>query len=193
MDSNTGKELPAIDTPTHPPVVLAARLVAWKGATLALDALGHIEDDNISLDIYGSGPERSRLYRKARRLGIGERVRFKGSVPRQELLLALSRAGALLHPSLHDDAGLVIAEAMSAGTPVVCLDLAGPPVVASYWSQTEFRAVPASTPRDTAANLASALMETYNRRGPVDVTPREIFVTKLLDSYSRASGAVSLR
>jgi glycosyltransferase involved in cell wall biosynthesis len=172
---------------TRAPVVFAARLVPWKGGTLALHAIRHIDDDSIILDVYGAGPDESRLRRMAQRLHIEERVRFKGLVSRDELLRALSRAGALLHPSLHDDAGLVIAEAMSVGTPVVCLDLAGPPVVASYWTKTPFRAVPASTPGATSAHLASALMEIHNRRGPADPTPRDVFVTRILDSYSRAS------
>jgi glycosyltransferase involved in cell wall biosynthesis len=34
-----------------------------------------------------------------------------------------------LYPSLHDSGGLVVLEALSCGTPVVCLDIGGPGII----------------------------------------------------------------
>ena len=39
-------------------------------------------------------------------------------------------ADVLLLPSLHDEAGLAVAEAAAIGLPIVCLDRGGPPVIA---------------------------------------------------------------
>ena len=53
-------------------------------------------------------------------------MRFHDWVPRERLLPEIARAGALVHPSLHDDAPLSVAEALSLGTPVICLDHGSP-------------------------------------------------------------------
>lgn len=55
----------------------------------------------------------------ARRLGVAERVRFPGYVPRARLPGLYSGALALAHPSLYEGFGLTVAEAMACGTPVL--------------------------------------------------------------------------
>jgi glycosyltransferase involved in cell wall biosynthesis len=82
-----------------------------------------------TLDIYGEGPEAGRLRRRAERLGVADRVRLLGQRPREDVLSALASADVLLFPSMHDPSPFIVAEAVSLGCPVVCLDVGGPPLL----------------------------------------------------------------
>lgn len=110
--------------------VFVGRLVGWKGVRLAVATIAHPDAAGWSLDFYGSGPERGALEAEVARLGLGDRVRFLGMRPRDEVLAALRDADAMLFPSLHDSAPWAVAEAATLGCPVVCLDLGGPPLLA---------------------------------------------------------------
>lgn len=111
--------------------VFVGRLIPLKGVAIALAALARPGAADWKLTIYGDGPLRANLEAEAASLGIAERVRFAGHVPRTEVLEAMATADALLFPSMHDQAGWAVAEASSMGTPVVCLPLGGPPVLAA--------------------------------------------------------------
>lgn len=110
--------------------VYAGRLIGLKGVRLALDAIARLPLGSWRLRIYGDGYDRDVLGRRAEALGIADAVEFLGHRPRVEVLAALADADALLFPSMHDQAGWVVAEASSLGCPVVCLPLGGPPVLA---------------------------------------------------------------
>ena len=109
-------------------VVSVGRLIHWKGYHLGLDAFAALSAaaPDAEYVIVGDGPERRRLRARARALGIADRVRFLGRVPRAQVLQELVDADVLLHPSLHDSGGWAVVEAMAAGLPVVCLDAGGP-------------------------------------------------------------------
>lgn len=113
-------------SPHH--AVFAGRLIALKGASLAIEAIARTDD--WSLDLYGAGYEERRLRALVRSLGLVDRVRFMGYQPREHVLTAISSAEAFLFPSMRDQAGWVVAEASSIGCPVVCLPLGGPPDLA---------------------------------------------------------------
>lgn len=125
------------DLPTRSPsdvrarhAVFAGRLLAWKGAAIAIEALSRSEAAEWTLTVFGDGYERARLERLTRRLALSERVEFAGHRPRPEVLQAIARAEVFLFPSMHDQAGWVAAEASAMGCPVVCLPLGGPPTLA---------------------------------------------------------------
>lgn len=111
--------------------VVVGRLIPLKGVSIALHALARPGCEHWRLTIYGDGPLRASLHAEAHRLGILDRVRFAGHVPRTVALDAMASADALLFPSMHDQAGWAVAEASSMGTPVICLPLGGPPVLAA--------------------------------------------------------------
>jgi glycosyltransferase involved in cell wall biosynthesis len=108
--------------------LFAGRLIPSKGAGLALQAVSLVP--SWRLVVCGSGPDENRLRRLARENGVESRVSFRGWVPRPILHDLMRRADVFLFPSLHDEAGWAVAEALACGLPVVCLDLGGPPVVA---------------------------------------------------------------
>jgi glycosyltransferase involved in cell wall biosynthesis len=132
--------------------VLATRLHPWKGGSLAMRAIRELPD--WKLVVCGAGPDDRRLRRIGRRLRIEDRVRFVGNVPRDEVDRILAdEASVLLHPSLHEDAGFVVAEAVALGLPVVCIDRGGPPLIAGE------SAVAVPPQGDMVAALARALEE----------------------------------
>ncbi|WP_205696681.1 glycosyltransferase family 4 protein [Conexibacter sp. SYSU D00693] len=119
-------------------IVSPGRLVWEKGHQDVLRALALLRRRGASvphLRIVGSGPEEERLRRHADELGIGDRVRI-GAVPYDEMpsvlgraramcLMSLPSAGGGLHPLdvphvfWEEQFGMVFAEALAAGTPIV--------------------------------------------------------------------------
>lgn len=137
--------------------LMIGRLLPWKGGVLAVRALASSRHDDAVLRIFGRGPDRRRITREARRLGIAHRVVFEDQVPREELLAQVAAAGVVLQPSVHEESSLAVAEALSLGTPVVCLDRGGPPQLLAYWPQTPAVAVEPSWPGRTVRLLAEAM------------------------------------
>ena len=78
------------------------------------------------LRIIGDGPERARLEKLIRELDLENEVRLLNWMTQDGLFREMSECDVFLFPSLRDGGGLVVVEAMAAGKPVVCLNLAGP-------------------------------------------------------------------
>lgn len=135
-----------------PIAVFTGRLLPLKGLRLAIAAISRPETSEWRLDIIGSGYERAAMERLARKLGVSDRVRFLGHLPRRRVLEAFAVADALLFPSMHDQAGWVAAEASSIGCPVVCLPLGGPATLAGR------NALVANVDGDIPAELAAQLV-----------------------------------
>ncbi len=130
------------------------RLLHWKGFHLGVSAFAAAELPDAEYWICGEGPERDQLQQLAEQLGIAERVKFFGFLPRQESLSKLQECHVLLHPSLHDSGGWVCLEAMAAGRPVICLDLGGPAVQVNDLTGIK---VPARDPAQAVGDLALAM------------------------------------
>ena len=131
------------------------RLLHWKGFHLGLQAFAQADlPQQVEYWIVGEGPEQKRLEALAEQLGIADRVKFWGNLPRPSVLQKLGECWALIHPSLHESGGLVCLEAMAAGRPVICLDLGGPALQVT--EETGFK-VTADTPDQTVRRLAIAI------------------------------------
>ena len=78
------------------------------------------------LAIVGEGPRRDSLMRQAAELGLHSAVRFLPMVSRARLLEHLEWCDALVSTSDYESFGLVIAEALSVGRPVVVTASGGP-------------------------------------------------------------------
>ena len=138
--------------------VSVGQLLHLKGFHLGLMAFANLSREILDCEywVIGGGPERKRLERLAGELGIADRVRFLGSLPRGEALHRLADCDALIHPSLHDSGGWVIAEAMAVGRPVICLDWGGPSL--QVIAETGFKIHP-QTPEQTIAMLSRAMIQ----------------------------------
>jgi hypothetical protein len=98
-------------------IFVVGRLVPWKAPILALRALRCVENREAVLRFFGDGPEQAHLELAAQEWGLQDRVRFEGWIGRPDLIPPLARAGVLVHPALHEEAGLCIAEALALGHP----------------------------------------------------------------------------
>ena len=133
------------------------RQLAWKGYHLALDAFAEAARDpafDASLWLVGDGPEHDRLREQAAGLGLGDRVRFTGRIPRAEVLELLAASHALVQTSLHDSGGGVCLEALAAGRPVVGFRLGG---TTTHVAPDAGVLVAAEAPGPAVAALAAAL------------------------------------
>jgi glycosyltransferase involved in cell wall biosynthesis len=175
--------------PRRTDILFAGRLLPWKGGRLAVRALRYVRHPDAVLRIFGDGPERRRIARAARRWGVADRVHFEGRVRRDELLRQVATAGVFLHPAFHDEAGLAVAEALSLGTPVVCLDRGGPPELLRHWPAAYADAVPPHSPERTARALAAAIDRFLSDPPPILRTPQRSvtsFEEAILASYEVA-------
>ncbi len=110
-------------SPTSGPTVLfVGRHEQRKGLAVLIDAFDRLGPD-VRLWVIGEGPETDRL--RARTLG-DPRVEWLGMVNDTEKMRRLAGADVFCAPSLGGESfGVVLLEAMAAGTPVVASDLAG--------------------------------------------------------------------
>jgi glycosyltransferase involved in cell wall biosynthesis len=180
-------------SPRTKDIYLVGRLVPWKAPILAVRAMRSVKDADCTLHICGEGPERWRIEKAARRWGVRDRVSFDGWLSRDVLLERLASAGALIHPSLHEEAGLCVAEALTMGTPVVCLNWGGPPVVLKEWPDTRAVAVEPADAPSTARAMAAAIDDFLAdppevRQSPLP--PQSSFEEELLESYERVVRSV---
>jgi glycosyltransferase involved in cell wall biosynthesis len=175
--------------PRNSEVLFVGRLVPWKGPLLALRMLRYIDHPEAVLRFCGSGREQKRLERLAHRWKLSDRVRFQDWIPRNRLLMQLARAGTLVHPSLHEEAGLCIAEALSLGTPVVCLDHGGPSELVKHWPEALSKRIRPTSPDGTARQMAEAVDRFLYDPPPERVfplTPTTSFDQQLLEAYEIA-------
>lgn len=101
--------------------LIVARLGREKGITLAIDALTHAPE--LRLAVVGGGSERAPLAQRAAQRGVLERVRFVGPLAPAQMPDAYAAADVFAHPSASETQGLVLLEALSAGLPVVAVDV----------------------------------------------------------------------
>jgi glycosyltransferase involved in cell wall biosynthesis len=153
------ERLSSLPPRTDEPFRLASigRLLQWKGFHLGIEAFARLRRKVPGAEywIIGEGPDRKRLELLARRLHVDSAVRFLGSVSREDVFESLGDCDVLVHPSFHDSGGYVLAEAMAAGRPVICLDLGGPANIVSLESGLKVRP---GTPEQAVDDLAEAMI-----------------------------------
>jgi glycosyltransferase involved in cell wall biosynthesis len=109
----------------------------------------------VRLSIAGQGPLRSAYERHAAALGLSEKVRFLGFVPRERLLADIfASADGFLFTSLQDSAASVVLEAMAAGLPVIGLDHQGAGMMMPAAAAIK---VPVTSPTATIEGLADGI------------------------------------
>jgi 1,2-diacylglycerol 3-alpha-glucosyltransferase len=106
-------------------LIFVGRLGLEKDIDTLVEAVGRLRTPSARLAIVGDGPHRAELERHVDRLGLADRVTFTGYLQRDDIVAAYHASEALFFASTSETQGLVIAEAMAAGLPVVAVaDLA---------------------------------------------------------------------
>jgi glycosyltransferase involved in cell wall biosynthesis len=136
---DTRRFMPGTVAAQDPPLVLSAGRLVWeKGHQDLLRAMALLERRGVEPPravIVGNGPEEGRLRRYADELGIGDRVQLRASVPYEDMPGLYAQASCLALLSLptwswEEQFGMVLAEALAAGVPIVAASSGAIPEVA---------------------------------------------------------------
>jgi glycosyltransferase involved in cell wall biosynthesis len=99
-------------------LLFVGRLEEYKGVQYILQALPLLDED-VHLQIVGSGPYRTSLTDLVEQLGLGDRVEFYQGLQREELLQRYADADLFVLLSKYESFSIVIAEALAAKTPCI--------------------------------------------------------------------------
>lgn len=105
-----------VSAQTEKPFLLISRLVPYKNILVAIDVCNKLQ---LPLTIVGEGPQKDEIAERA-----GETITLTSWVDEQEKWKYIAGARALLFPS-EDDFGIVAAEALAGGIPVIGLGKGG--------------------------------------------------------------------
>jgi glycosyltransferase involved in cell wall biosynthesis len=182
-------EVPRLNTSARSGnVVTVGRLEPWKGTHLVIRAFAAADTGDSRLLVMGRGDELPRLKRLADSLGVADSVTFSGHVPREQALESVARARVLVHAAIHEEAGLAVSEALSYGTPVICIDRGGPPVLARQWEHVPTVTIPPTSGARIVDDMAAALSRLL-AQPPEPITlhqPSTSYGRTLLQAYETA-------
>jgi glycosyltransferase involved in cell wall biosynthesis len=146
-------------------LISAGRLVPLKGFDLTIRSFAAFaksqelqDQEACKLIIVGSGPEEVFLKTLSRDLQVEKQVHFISWIERADLLNLFKEASAFIFPS-HEGAGMVVAEALSFGLPVICLDNEGP---GQFINPSCGYAIPQGDYNTTVAGLTDAIQDLYS-------------------------------
>ncbi len=140
-----------------PTLAFAGRIGRQKSLDVGLEAIARVA--GVALLIAGDGPERARLERRVDDLQIGGRVRFLGSLPREEVLGLFRGADASLLTSTWENFPHTVVESLAVGTPVIATSVGGVPEVVTDGENGLL------VPPGDAGALAVAITRFYGERG----------------------------
>ncbi|MBK8046065.1 MAG: glycosyltransferase [Anaerolineales bacterium] len=109
------------------------RMVHKKGYDVFIEALAHpaLVDQPLSVVMVGNGDEKAAWQQLAERLGVAERLRWVGNIPKTTIGHYYNLADFLARPSVSNPAdglNVCVLDAMSCGKPVIGTTVAGNPL-----------------------------------------------------------------
>ncbi len=104
-------------------LAFAGRLTAQKSLTVMLEAVARV--DGVTLLVAGDGDERDSVAAEVSRLGLGDRVRLLGALPRDQVLDLVAAADATVLSSSWENFPHSVVESLAAGTPVISTEVGG--------------------------------------------------------------------
>ncbi|MGB9931996.1 glycosyltransferase [Haloarcula amylolytica] len=138
----------------------------YKGLDVLLEAISILNDRSETVPhllVGGDGEARSQYEQQAKMLGVEDHVTFLGYVEDNDLVAYYSEADLFALPSLSSDQegfGLVLLEALAAGTPVVTTDVVG---VSDAVRDNEIgEIVPQDDPTELATTIEHLLTLEFN-------------------------------
>jgi glycosyltransferase involved in cell wall biosynthesis len=150
-----------------------------KGIAIALQALAIAKDQGLKFTytLGGGGPEASYLKKLAHKLRLEREVIFHPGFRGQDYLNELKQSHVYLLPSLRENAGITLLEAMLAGCVPVVADAGGPGEIVT--TKCGFKC-PLGPPEDMAIWICERLMQLWGAREKLEslgVAARQRVVT----------------
>jgi glycosyltransferase involved in cell wall biosynthesis len=172
-------------------LLYVGRLAVEKNIGFMLRAFEQIHQQRprARLLLVGRGPDQEALELMAEKMGLQEHIIFTGAIPYEEVPHVAAAADLFVFSSLTDTQGLVLTEAMAAGTPVVALEAPGPkdvlaegggvvvPADETRFAEAVVELLTDHTKRET---LGRAAKEAVKRFAPEETTKL------LMDVYEKA-------
>lgn len=111
----------------RPVLLQASRLVRWKGAEYAIEALARLRAEPAPiLALAGEGPYRAKLARLATACGVADRVLFLGDVAHESMPALFPAVDIVLGTSfVNETFGITLCEALACERPVIASDFGG--------------------------------------------------------------------
>lgn len=107
-------------------LIWVGQMISRKGLTIALDAVARLPKTvEWKLDVFGDGPLRQRMMKKALKLGVADRCTFRGKVDRLTVLNEMKKSHIFLQTSMRDLTSTVLIEALASGLPVISFPFGG--------------------------------------------------------------------
>ena len=120
---------------SHKYIVFLGRLVPQKGVIYLLRAVALLREqgEEFVVIICGDGPERPRLEKEAKRLKLSKIVIFTRFVQHDDVPILLSIANIFILPSIFEEFGSTLLEAMAMGLPIVASRIGGIPEIIKHF------------------------------------------------------------
>ena len=125
---------PITQSPSHPVIVLCVgRMVYKKGFDTLIRALAEptLRDQDVLAVMIGEGDQKAEWQALAQALGVNDRLRWVGNVPKDKIGLYYNACDVLVNPSVRkpvDGLNVCVLDAMSCGKTVVGSMVAGNPL-----------------------------------------------------------------
>ncbi|MDE0135334.1 MAG: glycosyltransferase [Acidimicrobiaceae bacterium] len=178
--------------PADGPVIGIGRLMAEKGFDVLIEAMALMPtDERPELVVVGDGPDHALLEALALRRGVS--ATFAGAVAPSEIGDWYRRARLVCVPSRREGFGMVVAEALAAGRPVVATAVGAAPQFIT--DGTNGRLVPPDDIEALSTALTAALQSDPDipdqHTDPLAACSPQAHATALLEIYASVTAPVS--
>jgi len=155
-----------------PRLLCVGRLTPAKCQVLLVQACGRLRDADVpfQLTFVGAGPDRERVERAIRELGLQDRIMLTGALNQEEVRAQFARADIFVLPSLAEGIPVVLMEAMASGVPCVTTPVNGIPELIQH-EQTGLLARPGDV--ESLAEQLRRLIDEPALHRPLALAARE--------------------
>lgn len=138
-------------------LIMAGRLLDWKGPLLALHAVARARDRgaDVRLLVIGSGPMAHVLEKIRGQLALEDCVTLTSAISRKEFLRRLNECDAVFYPAFRDSGSMLVAESYLNSKPVIMFDIDSQFYVGAEYS---IKVSVATTYEQTVDNVVSAIV-----------------------------------
>jgi glycosyltransferase involved in cell wall biosynthesis len=147
-------------------LLYVGRMVEAKGVSHLFSALSSLSAQ-WSLSMVGNGEAESSFKEEAVRLGIQDRVIFRGRLSKEEIKEELSQADLFVNPSLNEGLPTTVLESLAMGVPTVATDVGGTSEITVLVPEYSRLVQPADS--QGLASAISELVATEHKKTPLEV------------------------